>query len=439
MESQDRTIPLRADEIALELPGLRIAVASGVDAGREAALTARSLRVGTAPDNDLVLTDPSVSRHHFELRLHEEQPWVIDAGSTNGTFINGVRVHRALAAHGSRIDVGSTSIHVVASAQPVQIPISKRGAFGGLVGKSLAMRELYALLERAAPTDASVLLHGETGTGKELVAEAIHEASRRADGPFVIVDCGSIPPALFESELFGHKRGSFTGAIADRTGLLVEANGGTIFLDEIGELAPDLQPKLLRALERRQVRPVGATQPVDVDVRVVAASHRNLIEEVNRGAFREDLYYRLAVVRIEVPALRVRRDDIKELVRLFVSRIAPDREDEAASIAASLEHRSFPGNVRELRNAVEEHLILGHSRPGLGAPAARAVGGTGGLPDSVYELAYKDASELAAAEFQREYVHRLLARANGNVSAAAREAGMSRRYLQTLMSRLGLG
>ena len=204
-------------------------------------------------------------------------------------------------------------------------------------------------------------------------------------------------------------------------------------MDEIGELAPELQPKLLRALERGQVRPVGATEHVDVDVRIVAATHRNLVEEVNKGTFREDLYFRLAVVRVALPPLRARREDLPILVRLFVSRLAPDRMSELPEILAALEHRSFSGNVRELRNAVEEHLILGHSQP-VAAPSDDA----GGLPESVFTCEYKTASDLAARAFQREYVERLLIRTDGNVSEAARRAGMSRRYLQTLMSRLGL-
>jgi len=318
------------------------------------------------------------------------------------------------------------------------IPISQRESFGGLVGRSLGMRELYAMLERAAPTDASILLHGETGTGKELAAEAIHDASPRASGPFVVVDCGAIPPSLFESELFGHVRGAFSGAVGDRVGLLAEASGGTVFLDEIGELAPELQPKLLRALERRQVRPVGSSRAIDIDVRVIAATHRDLQAEVNRGSFREDLYFRLAVVRLAIPPLRERRDDVPALVRLFVERMAPERLDEIPAILEHLRHRTFPGNVREVRNAVEELLILGRAGEWRAATSASEASGTLGPPDAIYELPYKEASEVMLRRFQQEYVERLLARTSQNVSSAARDAGMSRRYLQTIMARLGL-
>lgn len=433
----DQTIPLDGPSLtSLELPGLGLRVVDGADAGAAADLTSRTLRIGSASDNDLVLADPAVSRHHCEIRVEHEHAWLHDSESTNGTVLNGVRVKQARIEPGMRIQVGETVLQLVAGAQRVQIPVSNRSELGGLVGKSLAMRELYATLERAAPTDASVLLHGETGTGKELAAEAIHLCSKRSDGPFVIVDCGAIPPTLFESELFGHKRGSFTGAVADHVGLLQQANGGTVFLDEIGELAPELQPKLLRALERRHLRPVGSTSNVDIDVRVVAASHRNLVEEVNKGTFREDLYFRLAVVRVGLPPLRARREDIPMLVRLFVSRLAPERMSELPSLIAALEHRSFTGNVRELRNAVEEHLILGHSAPIAGRSTVPEA--ASGLPDAVFSRDYKEASEMAARAFQKEYVKRLLQRTDGNVSEAARQAGMSRRYLQTIMSRLGI-
>jgi DNA-binding NtrC family response regulator len=429
----EKTSPLSMAGPALMLPGSGLRVVSGPDAGREAELIGRTLRVGTAADNDLVLTDPAVSRHHFVMEIEGTRTLIIDAGSTNGTFINGVQVERAIAGLGMRIDIGQTALALIAAQRPVIIPLSARDQFQGLVGRSVAMRELYAMLEKAAASQASVLLHGETGTGKELAAEAIHEASDRAGGPFVVIDCGAIPAALFESELFGHIRGAFTGANHDRQGLLVEAHGGTVFLDEIGELAPELQPKLLRALERRQVRPVGASRPIDIDVRVISATHRDLAAEVDRGTFREDLYYRLAVVRLTLPALRNRLDDLPLLVRLFVERLAPDRRGDVPQLAAQLAHRSFPGNVRELRNAVEELLVLGMRASQIPPHGARPS-----TPEHVYALPYKEAVERMVELFQRDYVTRLLERTQGNVSRAAREAGMSRRYLQTVISRLGL-
>jgi DNA-binding NtrC family response regulator len=435
MSDSDGTVRLESSLSEIVLPGAAIEVASGPDAGARIPIAGRTLRVGAAPDNDLVLSDRSASRHHIEIRIDHDGLWLTDLDSTNGTTVNGVRVARAIIGAGSRIVLGQTTLGVRLLTQPVRIPLSSRRSFGALLGESVAMRELYAVLERVAPAASSVLIEGETGTGKELIASAIHEASPRAEKPFVVVDCGALPPALFESELFGHVRGAFTGADRDRQGLMVAASGGTIFLDEIGELAPESQPKLLRALERKQVRPVGSTTPVDVEVRVIAATHRDLVEEVNRGSFREDLYFRLAVLRIVVPPLRARRDDILQLVELFVTRVAPERAGESAEIARELVHRTFPGNVRELRNAVEERLVLGalSQRPRDVAAADRAA-----LPNEIYRLSYKAASERALEEFQREYVQRLVDRTDGNVSLAAREADMSRRYLQSLIARLGI-
>jgi DNA-binding NtrC family response regulator len=430
----DETVREGSAVTSVFLPGLVVSVIEGPDRGSSARTKARRFSIGTAPDNDLVLTDRAISRHHLALESAADLVSVIDLGSTNGTRVDGVRVTSAVAEPGQRIAIGGTVLAIDPADSPVRIPLASRESFGGLVGRSAAMRELYTVLERASTSDASVLLHGETGTGKELAAEAIHHASSRRDRPFVAIDCGAIPATLFESELFGSVKGAFTGATRDRQGLFVEANGGTVFLDEIGELAPELQPKLLRALERRQVRPVGASQPVDFDVRIVAASHRDLATEVNRGAFREDLYFRLAVLSVELPPLRARRDDIAMLVRHFVERIAPDRAGESEAIAELVRHRSFPGNVRELRNAVEETLVLGGARSRMSSPPR-----TGALPETVYSLSYREASEVALDVFQREYLGRLLARTNGNVSLAAREADMSRRYLQTLIQRLGLG
>jgi DNA-binding NtrC family response regulator len=426
----DGTIPEAASARSLFLPSLSLLVIEGPDRGVSARMTGRRFAIGTASDNDLALTDRGVSRHHLVLESGPDGVTVIDLGSTNGTRLDGVRVVRAIAEPRQRIAIGATVLSIESASAPVEIPLSSRESMGGLVGRSAEMRELYTVLERAASSDASVLLHGETGTGKELAAEAIHEASSRREGPFVAIDCGAIPATLFESELFGYTKGAFTGASRDHTGLLLEAHGGTVFLDEIGELAPELQPKLLRALERRQVRPVGASAPVDFDVRIVAATHRDLAAEVNRGTFREDLYFRLAVLRVFMPPLRARREDVALLVRFFVERLAPGRAGEADRIADVLRHRSFPGNVRELRNAVEETLVLG------GTFGRRSE--TPASPEALYSLAYKDASEAALEAFQRDYLGRLMSRTKGNVSLAAREADMSRRYLQTLLQRLGL-
>jgi DNA-binding NtrC family response regulator len=327
--------------------------------------------------------------------------------------------------------------------EPVVVPLSTRDRYGGLLGQSAAIREAFAVLERAAPTEATVLIEGETGTGKELAAEALHAHSSRADGPFVAIDCGAIAPSLMESELFGHVRGAFTGAAADRKGIFEEADGGTLMLDEVGELPLDLQPKLLRALEKREVRRVGASAARKIDVRVVAATNRDLRAEIERGTFREDLYFRLAVVTVRLPPLRARPDDIPMLVRHFVRCLAPDAPPPSAELVAALASRPWPGNVRELKNAVERALAMATpvepgSAPGA-VPAAESAGTLPGAMESLLRLPIKDAVERWTETFERAYLEDVLRRSGGSVSGAARLAGVNRRFVQRLMRRHGMG
>jgi len=312
------TVAHGAPDRTLSLPGIKLTVLEGPERGREVTATRGVVRVGGARDNDLVLSDDAVSRRHLEIRLRKDEVRVVDLGSTNGTTVDGVHIVEAVLSAASLIRLGASAIRVTPIDEPVAIALSSRERFGALLGRSVAMREVFSVLERVAPTDATVIVEGETGTGKELAAEAIHAHSPRAEGPFVAIDCGAIPPNLIEAELFGVVRGAFTGAVSDRRGVFEEADLGTLFLDEIGELPLELQPKLLRALEKREIRRVGATQPRKVDVRVVAATNRDLAVEMNRGSFREDLFFRLAVVSVKLPPLRARRDDIPLLVRHFV-------------------------------------------------------------------------------------------------------------------------
>ena len=421
------------------VPTAEIDVIDGVDRGKRLTLTSGSAKVGTAAGLALRLTDPTVSRIHCELSLISGGVRLVDAGSTNGTFVDGHRVRDADLAIGSTLRLGATTLRILVGEDSVQIPLSPLDSFGGIVGSSVAMRRVYALLERAAVTNSTVLLQGETGTGKECVTRALHEASRRAAGPLVAIDCGAIAPSVIESELFGHVRGAFSGAVSDRRGLLEEADGGTLFLDEIGELPIALQAKLLRVLETLEVRRVGGNSVRKIDVRVVAATNRALSRAINEGSFREELYYRLAVFEIVLPPLRARREDIPLLAQHFYSQFAGDTAPLSPAIISALMTRSWPGNVRELRNFIERQVGLGWGRDGApSSPGPRRI-----LPSGIeafvpVDLPLKRAREAWIEEFEGVYVRALLKRTSGNVTRAADVSGVSRRFLQRLMVKLGM-
>jgi len=342
----------------------------------------------------------------------------------------------ALLRDGAVLTLGRTKVAFALGADPVRLPVSAEESFGAMIGRSAAMRAVFALLEHASQSDVTVLLQGETGTGKDVAAESIHRQSARRDGPFVVVDCGAIPPTLLESELFGHERGAFTGAGAARAGAVEAASGGTLFLDEVGEVPLDLQPKLLRTLDTRTTQRVGSTRRVPVDVRIVAATNRNLKVEVNAGRFRADLYYRLAVVEIVLPPLHQRPEDIPPLVEQFLASTGAGgatadllRSD---AVRFDLEHHSWPGNVRELRNYVERCLALGQRAP---FPARGEREETAPSVDA--SRPFGPERDRWMRYFERRYIEDLLSRHGNNVSAAARAAGIDRVYLYRLMSRSG--
>jgi transcriptional regulator with PAS, ATPase and Fis domain len=438
------TRPARAKRAADErvdlAVGFRLAVTAGPDAGAVLDGRARAL-LGTHASCDLVLADPSVSRFHVEITATADGRALIrDLDSTNGTRVDGVAIAAAYLAPGAAITLGDTQLRFATAAEPVSVPVSARARFGAMVGGSPAMARVFALLERAAASDATVLLEGETGTGKEAAAESIHRESKRKDGPFIVVDCGAIPPALLESELFGHERGAFTGAVAAREGAFEAASGGTLFLDEIGELAPDLQPKLLRALERREVKRVGRTKYTPVDVRVVAATNRNLRVEVNAQRFRSDLYYRLAVIDVRLPPLRERAEDLPALVAHLLDGLGADDEARARTTApasiAELARHAWPGNVRELRNWLERSLALDVA---LSVQPEHAPDGPESSEPAVdLSRPLKESREVWLRPFERRYVEGLLAREGGNVTAAARAAGVDRITFYRLLWRHGL-
>jgi transcriptional regulator with GAF, ATPase, and Fis domain len=434
----------------LRLPSLELVVADGPDRGARCQVTPSGIRIGTGANCALKLTDPTVSRLHCEVRGGAGSPVRVgDLGSTNGTFIDGVRILDGELVHGARLKLGQTLLELAAGDGSYELEVSPRHSFGDVIGQSVEMRRMYSVLEKVAPTNTTVLIQGETGVGKELVARAIHESSLRSRKPFVVVDCGAIAETLIESELFGHVRGAFSGAVGDRRGLFEEADGGTLFLDEIGELPLSLQPKLLRALERLEVRRVGGNTSKTVDVRIVAATNRSLASSVNDGTFREDLYYRISVVEVLLPPLRARRDDIPLLAEHFYRRYAGDREPMPEELVASVLHRAWPGNVRELRNFVERSVSLGitshrasqppppPTQPGSSPSQPPPPPAQGGAIVPVH-LPLKDARAAFTEQFELLYVRALLEKTGGNVTRAAELAGVNRRSLQRLIASLGL-
>jgi transcriptional regulator with PAS, ATPase and Fis domain len=410
----------------------QLRVEAGPERGRTFVSDRDRVTVGTHESNQLVLTDRTVSRFHCDLSLERDQVVVRDLQSRNCTLVNGVQVREAFLTDGMQLTLGETRLIFRTGSEQISIPLSPQPRFGSMVGQAAATRATFAQLERAAATDTTVLLLGETGTGKEAAAESLHRESARRDRPFVIVDCAAVPPDLMESELFGHRRGSFTGADAEREGAFEAADGGTIFLDEIGELPLDLQAKLLRVLERRSVKRIGENDYRPVDVRVIAATNRDLRQEVNAKRFRSDLYYRVAVLEIALPPLRDRQDDLPLLVRHLLSGLRADPAQLALytgeEMIARLREHPWPGNVRELRNHLERCLAL---RSPVGPPAQAAS------PVPVSTVEPEDFRD-ARARWTTGFLERLLARHENNVTAAARAAGMDRIHLYRLLRQHGL-
>jgi DNA-binding NtrC family response regulator len=396
-------------------------------------LEAGTCTVGSGPTCDVVIADGAVSRTHAELSLVAEGVLLRDLGSRNGTFYAGQRVERMVLRLGSRIELG----HATISIEPADIDEGAYGSdeYAGIVGRSPAMQKLFAKLTRLEGSLVAVLVEGETGVGKELVARALHRRSPCSAGPFVAVNCGALPRELVASELFGHRKGAFTGANEARRGAFETADGGTLFLDEIGELPLDIQPMMLRALEAGEVRAVGSDAVKHVKVRLVTATNRKLEAEVAAGRFREDLYYRLAIVRIVVPPLRERPEDIELIARRMADELSVRIPD---AVLARWSARPWRGNVRELRNAVHAYAALGEE--------ADAAGGGGG-PDLDAALSgtvrmdatYAEQKDAIVERFTRIYLDRLMAHANGNQSQAARLAGLDRTYLGRLLAKTGKG
>ena len=433
------------------LPTYRLRVLDGPGAGTARTFDRRLVYVGSAPDNDLVLEDAAASRAHLKIEGERQGYRIRDLGSKNGTWLAGGRLVEMVLSGDTILRIGQTRVAFELLDTVHEVALSREPRFGRLLGGSSQMREIFALLGRVAATDVSVLVQGESGTGKELVAEAIHSHSRRADAAFVVFDCSAVQANLVESELFGHLRGAFTGAVATRQGAMAEAHGGTLFLDEIGELHLDLQPKLLRALEQHEIRPVGSNERRRVDVRIIAATNRDLATMVQEGTFREDLYYRLNVIKVALPPLRRRPEDIPLLVHHFLTEAQRlSTQDRPLSVSfetmQQLQAHHWPGNVRELRNNVTRATVLSSGQElemrldttplsaaqetGLGADAS-------GLPVR-YDLPFKDAKARLIEAFERIYWTQALTAHQWNISAAARATGLHRKSLEYVVKKLDL-
>jgi DNA-binding NtrC family response regulator len=459
----------------------RLVVISGPDQGLSVEIVKPRVTGGRSIIGDLILTDKAVSGTHFEVSARDDGYRLRDLNSRNGIFVGDLRIREVYLRPDTVFRIGHDHIQFQPLQDMVDIELSKKDRFDALLGSSPAMREIFAHLEKVAPSELTVLITGETGTGKEMVARALHNASPRKKKPFVVLDCGSIPRELIESTLFGHEKGSFTGAVAQHMGCFEQAQGGTIFLDEIGELDVTLQPKLLRVLEQREIKRVGGDRTIKVDVRVLAATNRDLREEVNRSSFREDLYFRLSVVHVELPPMRERREDVPALANHFLRDIASRRgvtmsfsHDAMASMMA----HSWPGNVREMRNVVERaaalsdgpvitrsdlvfgremgpSLIVSHDLAQAGAQAAQRAaaamsgvmmpeGVTGGGP-AIFDpallkpgLGFKNAKQTVVDAFEAAYLQALMLRNDGNITRSAQEAGLTRYHLRELLKRHGL-
>jgi DNA-binding NtrC family response regulator len=412
----------------------RLEVIGGPDAGQAKEFETPSFVIGRK-GADLTVNDSNMSRLHCEIRLQPDGYRLRDLQSTNGTFVGGLRVIEAYIRPNSVITVGKSDVKFIPLAESVEAPLWSESRLVGLVGQSPAMRYLFEMVDKVAASDATVLIHGETGTGKELVADAIHERSPRAGKPFMVLDCSAIPAQLFEDQLFGHEAGSFTGAQRATLGVFEAAHGGTLFLDEIGELPLEMQAKLLRAVETRTIRRIGGTKSIQCDVRIVAATNRDLAVEVNRGAFRSDLYFRLAVAKLQLPPLRERLEDLPLLIQHFLdqlggtAKIPPDFQ-------AWAQLQPWPGNVRELRNAVERATVLPMHPPETQRAAAQGGGTSLGAVDIT--VPFKIAKQRLVDDFDRRYLEAMLAAHDGNISAAARAAGVDRMSIYKMMRRLGL-
>jgi DNA-binding NtrC family response regulator len=451
MQEVTRTVMLEGGGEALHLRSFRLTVVG--DPREQWQFGQRRITIGSREPADVCLDDARVSKLHAAIEADARGYCLIDEDSKNGTWLDGRLVQRVYLSDGDEFTVGQTRLRLELDAEEVELRISARERFGDLLGASVPMREVFGLLERVSPTDLTVLVEGRSGTGKELAAAAIHRHSPRHAGPFVVFDCSAVSHDLIESELFGHVKGAFTGAVAARAGAFEQASGGTLFIDELGELSPELQPKLLRALETRTVKRVGSNESVSVDVRIVAATNRSLQSEVARGNFREDLYYRFAVVRAYLPALAERSEDIPMLAEHFLQEIAARTGRQGLKIQYEtmkrLKAHPWPGNVRELRNFMERAVALANEKGEVDeaflqpvqrgeASAQGALNATLAGVNDWSSRPFKDVKGELVEAFERTYWQTLLEQTGGNISESARIAGVHRKSVEYILRKVGL-
>jgi transcriptional regulator with GAF, ATPase, and Fis domain len=444
-----------------ELHKAKLVIIDGPDEGEEFTLDSSKTYVGRAAVNDIQVSDSSVSGTHFEIRAEEDGFLLRDAGSTNGTILAGCNIEEVWLSAGTSFRAGNTTFKIEPLDDVVEVPLSEDEHFQGVIGRSAAMREVFATCKKVAPSELTCLITGETGTGKERIAQAIHDASRRSEEPYVVLDCSAIPKDLMESYVFGHEKGAFTGAHEQKPGAFEQAEGGTLFMDEIGELDPSLQPKLLRVLENREFKRVGGTETHKADVRVIAATNRELRKQVNEGDFREDLYFRLSVIEIELPPLKNHRDDIPLLVEHFLDDVAEKRPDRprmrlTADAMDMLMNYPWPGNVRELQNVIRRaaNLATGESidrsdlrlsanfstdDDALASPSATSDASV--TDDSQISLTasldapFKEAKQSVVDQFERAYLERSYEQHDENISQASGACGLTRYHFRELLKK----